>query len=150
MTVPCAAASTGPLYVTPPTPEWKVQYQNVGGNDRYKLVPPEGQNAVFSIDRWASPARPGQLARLLDSVASHYSAAAQSDPKIQFEKPAPTSGEIIGDPFTGRFVSYSLKGGLSQVLFIITDGKDLWNGQYVGPAAGWDDARQVLLVLKKW
>jgi hypothetical protein len=147
---PCVADTTGPLCVTPPTIDWHVHYQGGAVGDVYTLEPPEGHIAAFTLARWTPPSRVDQLPHLLATISAHFAAAAQGDPKIVFDKPDPAQGEIIGDPFTGRYAAYSLKGGLLEVLFLLSDGKTLWHGHYVGPAAGWDDARRVLEVLKKW
>jgi hypothetical protein len=144
-----SAAGTGPLVVTPQTADWTVKYQKDNNGESYTLVPPAGQNILLTFSRWPAPGDADQMPGFLDTMASKFADLAARNPKIKLDSPNYTSGEFIGYPFSGKYVEFTIKGGLKQVLFMFSEGNGIWNGQYIGPADGWTDAMEVLKSIKK-
>lgn len=144
-----ADSSTGPLVVTPQTADWTVKYQKDANGESYTLVPPAGQNILLTFSRWPAPGNADQMPGFLDQMAAKFADLAQRNPKIKLASTDFTQGEFIGDPFSGKYVEFTIKGGLKQVLFMFSEGDGIWNGQYIGPADGWLDAMEVLKGIKK-
>jgi hypothetical protein len=143
-----ADASTGPLQITP-ADGWTVKYDATAQS--YSVVPPAGpaQNTLLSFTPWPAPGTPAEIPGFLDTMAAKFADMAQHNPKIKLASPQYTKGEFIGDPYSGNYVEFTIKGGLKQVLFIFGDSTGLWNGQYIGTADGWFDAMEVLKGIKK-
>jgi hypothetical protein len=144
-----ADSTTGPLVVTPPSSDWSVQYKKDTNGEVYTLVCPPGQNILLTFSRWPAPGDADQIPGFLETMAKKFAELAQRNPKIKLESTAYTSGEFIGYPFSGKYVEFTIKGGLKQVLFMFSEGNGIWNGQYIGPADGWLDAMEVLKGIKK-
>jgi hypothetical protein len=144
-----ADADTGPLVVTPQTADWSVKYQKDANGETYTLTPPAGQNILLMFSRWPAPGNADQMPGFLDTMAAKFADLAQRNPRIQLESSKYTKGEFIGYPFSGKYVEFTIKGGLKQVLFMFSEGNGIWNGQYIGPADGWTDAMEVLKAIKK-
>jgi len=144
-----ADSSTGPLVVTPQSSDWTVKYKKDDSGEIYTLVPPAGQNILLTFSRWPAPGNADQMPGFLETMAAKFADMAQRNPRIQLDSPAYTKGEFLGYPFSGNYVEFTIKGGLKQVLFMISEGNGIWNGQYIGPADGWLDAMEVLKAIKK-
>jgi hypothetical protein len=144
-----ADANTGPLVITPQSPDWNVKYKKDDSGGTYTLVPPAGQNVVLTFSRWPAPGNADQMPGFLNTMAEKFADLAQHNPKIQLESSNFTKGEFIGFPFSGNYVEFTIKGGLKQVLFMFSEGTGIWNGQYIGPDDGWYQAMEVLKGIKK-
>ena len=144
----CADATSGPLVVTPAA-DWTVKYQKENDTESYSLIPPQGQNVLLTFSRWPAPGNADQIPGFLDTMAKKFAELAQRNPKIKLASTDYTKGEFLGDPFSGNYVQFTIKGGLKQVLFMFSDGTGIWNGQYIGPADGWLDAMEVLKAVKR-
>jgi hypothetical protein len=144
-----ADSSTGPLVVIPQTSDWTVKYQKDDNGETYTLVPPATVSANFSFSRWGVAANADQIPGYLDTLTKGFLESAQRDPHIKLQSTDYTPGEFIGDPFSGKYVQFTMASGLKDVLFIFGDNTGLWYGHYIGPADGWLDAMEVLKSIKK-
>ncbi len=72
-----------------------------------------------------------------------------ANPNIKYSPDTYTKGDFKGDAVSGNFVVLTLPGGLNQVFFMFSDGSQLWNGQYMGPADGWSNSLAILKTIKK-
>jgi hypothetical protein len=151
LALPAAAdSSTGPLIVTPQSPDWTVKYRKDDNGETYTLVPPpSGPGILLMFSRWPAPGNADQMPGFLETMAAKFADMAQRNPKIDLESTNYTKGEFIGYPFSGNYVEFTIKGGLKQALFMFSEGNGIWNGQYIGPADGWLDAMEVLKAIKK-
>jgi hypothetical protein len=143
------ADSTGPLIVSPPNAQWTVKYKKDDHGETYTLVPPTGQDILLTFSRWPAPGNAQQMPGFLETMADKFADQAQRNPSIQLASTDYTKGEFIGYPFSGRYVEFTIKGGLKQVLFMFSEGTGIWNGQYIGPDTGWLDAMDTLKTIKK-
>jgi hypothetical protein len=139
---------TGPLVVTP-SGDWTVKYEKLPDTDKYTLVPPAAQPIDFAFTRWQVPGNSDQIPGYLDTLAKGFLQAAAHNPKVKLDSTAYTQGEFIGDPYSGKYVQFTLKSGLKDILYIFGDNTGLWYGHYIGPADGWLDAMGVLQGIKK-
>ena len=144
-----ADAPTGPLVVTPQTSDWSVKYQKDASSESYQILPPTAQTADFAFSRWGVAANADQIPGYLDTITKGFLQSAQRDPRIKLDSTDYTPGEFIGDPYSGKYVQFTLKSGLKDVLFIFGDNSGLWYGHYIGPADGWLNAMEVLKAIKK-
>ena len=142
-----AARAEGPLVVTPAA-DWTVKFTRVP-SECYTLVPPPKQAVDFAFSRWAVPGTPDQIPGYLDTMAKGLIENSARNPKIKLDSTDYTQGEFIGDPYSGKFVEFSLKDGLKDVLFMFGDNTGLWYGHYIGTGDGWLDAMEVLKAIKK-
>jgi hypothetical protein len=144
-----ARGDTGPLQIAPPPNGWTARYD--ADTQTYSVVPPPGpaQNYRLTFGHWPAPGTPNEIPGFLDTMAAKFADLAQHDPRIKLAPPPYPTGEFIGDPFSGNYVEFTIKGGLKQVLFIFGDNTGLWNGQYIGSADGWLAAMEVLKGIKK-
>ncbi len=142
------ASDPGPLVVTPAA-NWTVQYKKDEKTESYTVVPPAGNTTLLAFSRWPAPGTADQIPSFLDQMARRFGEMALHNPDIKLASTDYTNGEFIGDPFSGKYVEFTIKGGLKQVLFMFSDGPVIWNGQYIGTADGWNDAMAVLKSIKK-
>ena len=139
-----AEASNGPLFITPQTSDWTVKYQKDASGETYTLVPPDSQVGDFAFSRWTAPGNSDQISGYLDTLAKGFIDAAQRNPKIQLDSTDYVQGEFIGDPYSGKFVEFTFKSGIKDVLFMFGDSNGLWYGHYIGTPDGWLNAMEVL------
>jgi hypothetical protein len=141
-------ADQGPLVVSPPS-DWTVTYDGSKGVSFYSLSKPQGENVILMFSKWPAPGNADQIPGFLDQIATKFVDAAARNPKIKLDNTNYDKGEFLGDPFSGNYVEFTIKGGLKQVMFMFSDGNGIWNGQYTGSADGWIEAMEVLKAIKK-
>jgi hypothetical protein len=143
-----ADTGTGPLRVHPPD-GWDENYQGEQGVQRYTLTRSDGENCHLTFSRWPAPGTQKEIPGFLNSLAERFLDAAKNDPKIKLASQDYTKGEFIGEPFSGKFVAFTMEGGLTQTIFMFSDGDGIWNGQFSGTAARWLDVLEILKAIKK-
>ncbi len=147
--LPALADSTpGPLQVNPPD-GWNVKFPADNGAPVYALTKAPGDNVLLVFSKWTAPGTKEEIPNFLDSMARKFAAGARSNSRIKLASDDYTKGDFIGDPFTGKFVLFTLDGGLVQTLFMFTDGDTLWQGRYSGTSQSWLDSVEILKALRK-
>jgi hypothetical protein len=146
-----ADSDTGPLIVTPQSADWPwtIKYQKDANGETYTLLPPVAQTADFAFSRWQVAGTYDQIPGYLDSLTKGFIQAAERDPKIKLESVAYAKGEFIGDPYSGRYVQFTLRSGLKDVIFMFGDNSGLWYGHFLGTEQGWLNAMEVLKAVQK-
>ena len=143
-----ADSSTGPLLIDDPT-DWTVKYDNSKGTQLYTLTRTQGENVILKFSHWQAPGTADQMPGFLEQMANKFLDIAKTNPKIKLETDTYRKGEFLGDPFSGNYVEFTIKGGMKQVMFMFSDGNGIWNGQYAGSADGWMEAMETLKAIKK-
>lgn len=146
-----ADSATGPLVVTPQSPDWTVKYEKSDKGETYTLVPPPNSNqpADFVISRWSAGGNADQIPGYLGTLAKGFLESAQRNPKIALASYTYTPGEFIGFPYSGKYVEFSFRNGAKDYLFILGDSTGLWYGHFIGTQQGWLNAVEVLKGIKK-
>lgn len=143
-----ADSKTGPLQIDG-SPDWTVKYDNSKGNQFYSLSRTQGENVILIFSRWPAPGNADQMPGFLEQMANKFLDIAKTNPRIKLDSSTYTQGEFIGYPYSGKYVEFTIKGGMKQVMFMFSDGDGIWNGQYTGSADGWIEAMEVLKSIKK-
>jgi hypothetical protein len=140
-----AARAEGPLVVKAPA-GWTVSYQ--GSAQHYVVREEEGKVPVlmFSATSFTSEAAdiPGyiaQISTLFIKESKNKAELADMNTNYVVEK-------IQGQAFSDEAAVFTLKN-LVQTMFMISDGRGNWNGQFTGSAEDWQKAKGVLEGLKR-
>lgn len=128
---------------------WEMKYKGEKGLQFYTVTRKEGDTALLMFSRWPAPGNAAQIPDLIENMAKAFSAEAKKNPDFQLENEEYVIENIEGGTFSGKFVKFSVKGGVVQTMFMIGDGDGIWNGQFTGTKERWADALGVLKKLKK-
>jgi hypothetical protein len=142
------ARAEGPLQVNAPA-DWTVTYDGSNGAQHYSLTKAQGENVLLMFSKWPAPGTADQMPGFLETMATKFLDVAAHNPKIKLENTTYTKGEFLGDPFSGDYVQFTVKGGMKTVMFMFSDGNGIWNGQYTGSADGWIEVMELLKGIKK-
>jgi hypothetical protein len=124
-------------------PAWQIQYQG-DGIHFFSLTRPAGENVFFTFSKWPAPGGREQVSLLLKGVADGF-AESQSTRLIPFAAPDSYELETIdGDDFSGEAAVFKHWDRSLLVLFMISDGDGIWDGQYSGSRQTWQRAKRVL------
>jgi hypothetical protein len=141
-----ADSGTGPLLVQPPA-GWSVELKG----DKapvYVVKGPQNEPLMLMFSRWPLPVKQEEISNRVDTKAAKFLEEGQKH-SVKFDQNSYTKGEIKGDLISGEFAMFKIFGGQDQVLFMFTDGTNVWNGQYTGSADRWNDALETLKAIKK-
>ena len=149
-TLPPAAAisakAAGPLRVTT-SPEWTVNYNGENGIQFYTVEKTGNNPILLMFNLWPASRDPKEIPQFIDQMAKGFSEMAKKDPKLKEVDPNYTIEPIQGDAFSGSMCRFKYSGGV-QIIFMISNGDGIWNGQYTGPEAEWKEAQKILASLK--
>ena len=140
-----SAKAEGPLLVTT-SPEWTVKYNGENGIQFY-TVQKSGNNVLLMFNRWPVSSDPKEIPKFIEQMAKGFCEMAKNDPKLKDVDLNYTIEPIQGDTFSGSMFRFKLRGFV-QIGFMISNGDGIWNGQYTGSEAEWEEAQKILASLK--
>lgn len=146
-----ADSSSGPLQITAPT-GWTVKYDDSKGIQFYtltKISQTPGDMTLLMFSRSPAFLKTEGIPAFLDKIGDGFLAMAKGDSRFTLASDSYTKGDFAGGSFSGKYIEFTIKGGMKQTMVIFGDGQEIWNGQYTGSAAGWDQAIEVLKGIKK-
>jgi hypothetical protein len=114
----------------------------------YVVKGPQNEPLMLMFSRWPLPVKQEEISNRVDTKAAKFLEEGQKH-SVKFDQNSYTKGEIKGDLISGEFAMFKIFGGQDQVLFMFTDGTNVWNGQYTGSADRWNDALETLKAIKK-
>lgn len=136
-----------PLMVQAP-PQWQVKYQGDNGIQFYS-VNIKGGGALLMFSRWPVPGGKDQIPALVDTLAKGFITTAKTNPDLKLQSYDYKTEPLVGDSFSGQFVTFTINDDLVQTMFMFSDGDGLWNGQFTGTKEKWIEALDILKKLKR-
>lgn len=143
-----AVSTQGPLVVEPPE-GWTVKHKGGGGVDLYVVSGDVAEPAVLMLSRWPAGGGREKIPETLERMAGLFLREAKKNTDFRLESDEPVKGEIEGGEFSGEFVMFTISTGARQVMFLISDGEGMWNGQFTGREERWKDVLETLKKLRK-
>jgi len=137
-----------PLIVQAPA-DWTVNYQDGEGIHFYTLTCKRGENSLLMFSRWPAPGSKKQIPALVDSLAKGFLKEVGKSEEIKLDTLEYDTKPIMGDNFSGHSIAFMLEGGSLQTMFMISDGKGIWNGQFTGSKECWIEAIEILKKLRR-
>ena len=144
--VAVVAKAEGPLQVILP-PNWSVKYDNSKSIQFYKFKKEGVKNLVLMFSLWPASNDPKQIPVFIDQMGKAFIEQVKNTPELKDFDTTYVVESIKGDSFNGSMIRFKLQEG-TQIMFMISNGEGIWNGQYIGPDADWTDALKILTTLK--
>jgi hypothetical protein len=125
--------------------DWTMDYQDVGA-PLYAFHKP---NAGLMLSPWLAPCAPEEIPTILDSMAKGFLENIKQVDVVKLEIDEYTKGDFKGDSFSGHYITFTVGIGIIQAMFMMSDGKDVWGGQYSGSPDQWPEALEILKSLRQ-
>lgn len=127
---------------------WKVDYRGKQGIPLYVLSSKEGGMRFLVFSRWPATDDPGEIPRLMKVLADGFVAQSVDREDLRLESHDYKVEALDGEEFKGQYAAFKVPAE-TQVLFVISGGDGIWNGQFAGAAEAWPAALDVLKKLKR-
>lgn len=128
---------------------WEVNYRGDNGIQFYTVTRKEGDTALLMFSRWPTSGNVAQIPEYIESLAKGFLSQVTKNEDLKLESAKYKIEELEGDVFSGKFVQFSMKGGIIQTMFMIGDSEGIWNGQFTGAKERWAEALEILKKIKK-
>lgn len=128
---------------------WKIEFKGDKGMQFYSVTKKEGDTALLMFSRWPAPGNVNQIPDLIESMAKSFAKVAKDNKDFKLKTDQYNIEPIVGDTFSGRFVTFEVDGGIFQTMFMIGDDGEIWNGQFTGTKERWAEALSILKKVKK-
>ena len=115
----------------------------------FALTRPEEGNVILMFSRWPVSGGKNQIPDLVRELAEGFLLEAKKNEKIQLLEDDFQSEKLAGEEFAGEAAIFVIQEGICQVMFMLSDGDGIWNGQFTGSKAMWIKAKAVLEGLTK-
>jgi hypothetical protein len=125
--------------------DWTMDYQGDGGIPLYAFHKP---NAVLMLSLWLPPCAPEEIPTILDSMAKGFLENIKEVDAVNLKFDDYTKGDFKGDSFSGHYIAFTLSIGIIQTMFMMSDGNEIWSGQYSGSTDQWPEALKILQSLR--
>lgn len=145
---PSVSGETKPPILVEAPEGWKVDYKGKQGIPLYVLSSKEGNMRFLVFSRWPATDDPGEIPRLMKVLADGFVAQSVDRKDLRLESRDYKVEPLDGEEFKGQYVAFKVPKE-TQVLFVISGGDGIWNGQFAGAAEAWPVALDVLKKLKR-
>ena len=144
------ATAGEPLTVKAP-PEWSIEFNEM---PVYTIKKDGSAASMMLLSRAVNEKAqkavkdPRQFtAESIEMTAKSISERFKNDPSMKGIDQTYTIETVEGDIFKGSMARF--KGPMGdQIYYMVTDGKETWQGSFMGPESGWKDVLKILLTLK--
>jgi len=143
----CAEPIAQSLHVVVPD-KWQLEYKG-DGIQFYSLTRKDGDSALLMFSRWVTSGNVNQIPQYIESLASGFIEEASKQKEFKLDSEEYEIQDIAGEHYSGKFVQFSVQGGVLQIMFMVGDNNGIWNGQFTGTKERWDEALAVLKSLKQ-
>lgn len=100
-------------------------------------------NEVMIFD-WPVDEKPESIPGNLKVMVDSFIEAAQENPLLELKKKTAQISKMKGSAITGEVALFELKLDFCQAMFMFTDGRRIWNGQFTGEKKTWLEAQKVI------
>ncbi len=137
-----------PLTIAAPE-GWRTEYRaDKKGNPVYYTYSNHLSPSIISIS--VLKGEPAERTKILDGIAAGFVKVAKTLPDMSEIDLDFGRGVIHGTEFAGEYVRFdSIAPGRRVVaIFLISNGRDLWKGDYSGRPEDWDEVCKMLSTLR--
>lgn len=128
--------------------KWEVHYQG-GLMPSFTLTRYEGRYVHLIFSRRSASVGNEPIPASIKRMAEAFLAALAQQESLHDLKKEYKIEKIEGVQYSGEAVVFEKGNGRRKTMFLISDGDGIWNGQFIGSAAMWEEAKEVLRNLKK-
>jgi len=100
-------------------------------------------NEVMIFD-WPVDEKPESISETLKVIVDSFIEASRENPLLELKKKTPQISKMKGSAITGEVALFELKLDFCQAMFMFTDGRRIWNGQFTGEKKTWLEAQKVI------
>jgi len=93
---------------------------------------------------WPVDEKPESISETLKVIVDSFIEASRENPLLELKKKTPQMSKIKGSAITGEVALFELKLDFCQAMFMFTDGRRIWNGQFTGEKKTWLEAQKVI------
>jgi hypothetical protein len=148
--VGCSPSGTGLSFQSPTG--WKVDHKKAGGFHSYTLADRNPSGGFLEFSQWPAPNNPEDIQRLIHEVVASYLKEARTSSEFTIASTEYRIQQFVGEHCQGSYATFRMSGGLTnnlQVIFMMSVGSNVWNGQFTGPSEVWKQALTVLESVRK-
>jgi hypothetical protein len=148
--VGCSRVSTELSFHSPTG--WKVVHKKSGGVHSYIVGGQDTSGGFLEFSQWPVPSSREELPRLIDEVVGLYLKEASTSSKFSIASKQYRIEQFSGAQCQGCYATFRMSGVLTntlQVILMMSMGSNVWNGQFTGPPAAWNQALDVLKSVKR-
>ncbi len=142
-----AAAASWPLKFNA-GPEWEIQYKG-DGIDFFSFTRPKGENLIFTLNRWPAQGGSEQVPVYLRKIADGFSENISWFSLPGMSKEKYVIDPISGDVFSGEGAVFENFDKTLLVIVMVSDGDGIWQGQYSGSKAMWEEVKKLLGTMQR-
>ena len=129
---------------------WKVEYKVLDKNLPFYIIKhKEGNIPSLMFGRSPVPGDGKQIPKQVKKYADEFVAQILQNKGFTLKKVEYEIEQIKGETFSGSFVQFSIASGITHIMFMISDGSEIWNGRFIGTEETWKEALLILTKLKK-
>jgi len=141
------AKQQGPLAIELPA-GWEMKYKG-DGIDFYTLTSKGEGLSLLMLSRWPMGGGKDKIPALMDQLSKSFAESAKNNKDINLTNPDAKPEDLGGENFSGKYVLFEIDGGVVQAMYMVSDGTDIWNGQFSGSKEQWTEALGIIRKLKR-
>jgi hypothetical protein len=103
-----------------------------------------GEGDEVMIFDWPVDEKPESISETLKVMVDSFIEASRENPLLELKKKTPQISKMKGSAITGEVALFELKLDFCQAMFMFTDGRRIWNGQFTGEKKTWLEAQKVI------
>lgn len=127
---------------------WKVEYKG-DGIQFFSLTRAEEENTLLMFSRWPAPGGKEQIPATIKMMAESFLTEIVKNKELKDIKKEYKVEKIEGAQYSGEVAVFEIKDGMYQTIFMVSDGDGIWNGQFTGTLAMWEEAKEIVKKLEK-
>ena len=104
----------------------------------------KGKGDEVMIFDWPVDEKPESISETLKVIVDSFIEASRENPLLELKKKTPQISKMKGSAITGEVALFELKLDFCQAMFMFTDGRRIWNGQFAGEKKTWLEAQKVI------
>jgi hypothetical protein len=147
----CSPDANGPLSLRSPT-GWKIEHKKSGRLHSYSMAAQVPSGGILEFSEWPVPGQTEEIPTLVRQVVDIFLQEAKTSSEFTLASEEYRIERFTGEACQGSCATFQMGGDATNtllVIFMMSVGDKLWQGQFTGSLEAWNQAHTALKSARK-